>query len=302
VILQLPDRASNHVNTFGQQPIECPEAHYVLALTAMQDDEVYASGSAVLVAPHLALTARHVTDDFTRLYHAPSDTTPSKADYHILARCFFRNRWWIFHVRHIHATFGTDIVARYVSLAPDQPQDFEWPRIMLDMFPPKRWRRVWSWGHIAPGARFADYERGEIHWYAALHRSSGIIRDIFPRQRDRGFVNFPAFQFDARVDPSMSGGPIFNDLGHLIGINSTSLAATAEHPEHVSTGALIWPVPALPFAKNDETFTDAEEIRFVEDLRALGYLDVTNHVFVEVDRTVAEGQLVVSLRLPGDRH
>src|SRR5690606_3823432 len=145
-------------------------------------------------------------------------------------------------------TAGTDITALYLSLAGGESPDFEWPRITLDLLPPRRARQVWSWGHIAPRAFFTDYQAGRMSWHGQLCKSVGVVQEIFPSMRDRGFIHYPAFQFDARVDHSMSGGPIFDENGNLVGINSTSLNPSDVHPEHVSTGSLLWPVPALPFS------------------------------------------------------
>ena len=289
-------------NTFEVMPISDAGAHHVLALLAYKDEDVFASGSAVLVAPHLAFTARHVIDDFTCRYEQLAGAEPpAKFSYEIVARGYHNGRWWMFDVRQVHGTPGTDIVALDLSLAAGQEADFQWPRITLDYFPPRRWRKVWSWGHITPLAQFTDFDRGALEWHACFCRSCGTVREIFPRRRDRCMVDFPAFQFDGRVDPSMSGGPVFNELGHLVGINSSSMAATSEHPDHVSTTALLWPVPALPFTNRGDTFDDCETISFVQDLHAFGYLEATNHVFIEVDRNAAPGDLVVSIRLPRDR-
>lgn len=288
-------------NTFEPAPFDSSQSDCTLALAAVRDDKVFASGSGVLVGPHLALTARHVTDDFTRRYQDSGDLRPAKADFNLLARANIRGRWRMFHARQIQLSESTDIVALYLSLAPGQPAGFVWPRVTLDLFPPRRRQQVWAYGHVRSGAFFADYHAGKIDWYAALHRSSGTVRDIFPLQRDRSMVNFPAFQFDARVDGSMSGGPIFNELGHVVGINSTSLPGTPDHPEHVSNGALLWPILGLPFLKMDETFSASDDISCLEDLQRLGYLDTMHHVAVDVDRSGEPGRFAVDVRLPVDR-
>jgi hypothetical protein len=288
-------------NTFETDPPDCPEADCTLALAALHGDTVFASGSAVLAGPHVALTARHVTDDFTRKFQGSGDLRPDTTDFQILARARIRGQWWMFHVRRIHLVEDSDVTALYLSLAPDQPAGFEWPRVTLDLFPPRRRRRVWSWGHVSSKAFFADVKAGAIHWYAAPRRSSGLVQDIFPLRRDSSVVNFPAFQFDARVDGSMSGGPIFNELGHVVGLNSTSMAATAEHPVHASTGALLWPALGLPFTHLGETFGAQDNITCLEDLQRLGYLDTAHHCFVDVGRSGPANSFAVDIRLPRGR-
>ena len=190
----------------------------------------------------------------------------------------------------------------YLDLADGQPTAFPWPRITLDLLPPRRGSRVWSWGHISPRALLAGPTLEEVHWYATLARSSGLVQEIFPSMRDRGLVNFPAFQFDARVDGSMSGGPVFDEEGHLVGINSSSLPPTGDNDRlHTSTAALLWPVPALAFTPHAQTPLGGSEIRFVEDLHLLGFLPMINHSAVHVDREVSTGELHVRVSIPEDR-
>lgn len=277
-------------------PDDSPEGHYVLALLAVEGNTVRASGSAVLVAPYIALTARHVTDDYFKHFHsAEAPQSDYNANYTIFARGRSGGTWRMFFVRRIFNTHGTDIVALYVEPA-DGADPVSWPRIRLDVRPPQVGSSVYSWGHIGPAATIEGTISPVLGWGANLCRSSGVVRDVYPLERDRSLVNFPSFHFDARVDPSMSGGPVFDSSGNLIGINSTSMAATAEHPIHSSMAALLWPVLALPVSGEHLHTSD----RFLDDLCARNDLDVANHELVFVDRSVAASELVVSLRLPVD--
>jgi S1-C subfamily serine protease len=49
----------------------------------------------------------------------------------------------------------------------------------------------------------------------------GFVAEIFPRRRDASMVKFPSFQFDATDRPGMSGGPVVNGDGSIIGIVSS---------------------------------------------------------------------------------
>ena len=273
----------------------------VLAIAAIHNNDIFASGSAVLVAPHLALTARHVTDDFAERYIGIAARSNDRAPYAIIARCFSAGVWRIFHVLQTFNAAEIDLTALYVSLAPDEAPGFVWPRMTLDLLPPHRGSRVTSWGYVTPYANFEDVKRGVIHWHTALARSTGTVSDIFPRRRDRAIVNYPAFHFDARVDASMSGGPIFDETGRLVGINTRSLPAQAEGESHTSTAALLWPVPALPFAVRGEAYPDSTAVQCIEDLHRLGFLQLKNPNVVQVDRNTAAGEMHVSITIPDDR-
>lgn len=40
----------------------------------------------------------------------------------------------------------------------------------------------------------------------------------------------------------MSGGPIINEAGYVVGVICSSLPPTEEDPKYISYGSLIWPV------------------------------------------------------------
>src|SRR5258708_2004737 len=291
-----------NVVSFATPPHDCAEAHQVLALVALHGNEVFASGSAVLVAPHLAFTARHVLDDFAERYQGIAAQTDGSANYAIIARGFYGERWRMFHILQTFNTAGTDISALNVTLAYDETADFPWPRVNLDLLPPRRRSCVVSWGYVSPQAFLAGTTQNELHWYATLVRSFGSVQEIFPQIRDRAVVDYPAFHFDARVDASMSGGPVFDEHGSLVGINTRSLPATGDDQMHTSTAALLWPVPALPFVTRGESYPTGVSVEFIEDLHQLGFVPILNHASVRVDRTVSPGELHVSVSIPEDRH
>ncbi|MBI2517041.1 MAG: trypsin-like peptidase domain-containing protein [Opitutae bacterium] len=289
-------------NVFERVRRPCVESGHVLTLMARgPGNNVFAQGSAVLVAPHLALTARHVTDDFATRYEGQREPVP-KASYHITARAFSAKGWHMFDVQRTFNCLGTDITALYLSLAAGQNTNYAWPRITLDLLPPKRGTKVWSWGHVDPVAQVDEANPNITRWWTQLARSSGVVEEIYPLMRDRGMINFPSFRFDAQVDHSMSGGPIFDETGCLVGINSSSIAPDGVYPAHVSNGALLWPVPALTFENKGETFPADRMIERIDDLRLAGFLRVRNASRIKIDRAAPADELSVSVEIPLDRH
>ena len=289
-------------NVFERVRRPCVESSHVLTLMAQgPGDDVFAQGSAVLVAPHLALTARHVTDDFARRYEGQHEPV-ERACYQVTARAFSADGWRMFDVRGIFNCLGTDVTALYLSLAAGQDPNYVWPRVTLDLLPPKRGTRVWSWGHVDPLAKTDEENPAIVKWWTQLVRSSGTVEEIYPLMRDRGFVNFPSFRFNAQVDHSMSGGPIFDEDGFLIGINSSSISADGLYPAHISNGALLWPVPGLTFVNRGETFPAERPIDRIDDLREAGFLNVRNSTCITINRSGPVDELSVSVRIPLDRH
>jgi hypothetical protein len=79
-----------------------------------------------------------------------------------------------------------------------------------------------------------------IEYSQETAHTAGVITEIYPVQRDSGMLKFPSFQTDARFDPGMSGGPVFNESGHVCGVTCSSLPPMQDSG-HVSFASLIWP-------------------------------------------------------------
>jgi hypothetical protein len=67
--------------------------------------------------------------------------------------------------------------------------------------------------------------------------SSGSILEVHPLYRDRGLLSFPCFRTDAVFNHGMSGGPIFDEAGNVIGV-----VCSGETDSSYSYGSLIWPI------------------------------------------------------------
>jgi Trypsin-like peptidase domain len=54
-----------------------------------------------------------------------------------------------------------------------------------------------------------------------LVASLGNVEEIHPRRRDSSFVTFPSFRTTANYEHGMSGGPVWDTNGHVVGVVST---------------------------------------------------------------------------------
>jgi len=52
---------------------------------------------------------------------------------------------------------------------------------------------------------------------------SGKVTEVFPSGRDRHNLPNQCFRTDMHIHPGASGGPVFDEKGHVLGVNSTSL-------------------------------------------------------------------------------
>ena len=235
---------------FFETPRDSIMTSMSMALMAVSSDNVcLASGSCIIVAPLVALTALHVIDDYSRRI----DDEPLGSNKNITFRLYLRGQTpegvgLIFEVAQIFSNPPTDIVALSLRPACDAARSFTWRKPRLRLNPPAVGSRVACFGYREAAARAEiNGSNVTIEWSEVPTTARGVVREVFFVRRDTSMVNFPAFHFDARVDGGMSGGPVFSEDGRLVGLMSTSLPAGSDNEPHSSFAALIYPGLTLDF-------------------------------------------------------
>jgi|ERR1041384_1752602 hypothetical protein len=99
----------------------------------------------------------------------------------------------------------------------------------------------------------------------------GEIVKVYPRYRDRGLLNFPCFETNARFDPGMSGGPIWNERGFVCGVICAS--SDSSH----SYGSLLWLALGIVIEVASATGGPVEKITLY---------DLIQRGFVATDETI----------------
>jgi hypothetical protein len=87
-------------------------------------------------------------------------------------------------------------------------------------------------------------------------------------------------QTDARFDPGMSGGPVFNKDGQICAVVSTGMPPEYEGGEHYSHASLIWPVFGVRF--NDDQQTEKNTPRFLRSEAEAGRIQAFNLAYMSV--------------------
>ena len=239
ITLRIPDDAQRYA------PVSDPTASrgIVLAVIFIDDDGAHIRGSSVVVSAGVSLAATHVVDDFI-----PSLMAGSSVGYCI---GWGSEGTLIWRISHITAVPGTDISILGLRLASDMPSDRNFFYAAISMRPPRQGEAFSGFGY---SAKFGDFPDGfsaalpdsGIIVSGALISARGIAQQIHIPMRDKLLVPFPAVEVDFPAWGGMSGGPVFDMNGRLVGIVSRSLEHEDGDPSP-TTVSLLWPALCMPF-------------------------------------------------------
>ncbi len=204
----------------------------ILASFALGESHVY--GSAVLVGPGIALAAGHVIEEHQAKGHL---TAPDPALY-AFGPAGERTHAWI--VSEIKYNSVGDVAVLVMQYAADMPDDLEIHYFATCARLPEISERVTAIGFRPVNAlRLADPETRELGLLEGTFlTSSGPISDLWPLGRD-ALLPRPSFAAQLTTVGAMSGGPVLNAQGKLIGIVSRSIDAFEEEPA-VTSATMIW--------------------------------------------------------------
>ncbi len=229
-------------------PDDHPANEVVLAIVGGRPgDEPRPWGSAVLIAPGLALSATHVLHDlWDHLDAAGSWVNTEQATFAIQALQYIPGtvdaRLW-----HVVTAFHSDAVdIAVLQLVPhdDLPVGYGWPFVTMDVAPPDVGTDVQALGFPESEVQHSDGVGGWVLQHQPAG-SVGKVIQVFPLFRDDTKLHYPSFEMDLEVKGGMSGGPVFDKAGHLRGVICSSFTfANEEAP--ISYASTLWPSLALP--------------------------------------------------------
>lgn len=99
---------------------------------------------------------------------------------------------------------------------------------------------------IALGYRAMEWNQDKLNNQAyeviqTYSASRGVIEEVHLPRRDSVFLPFPCFRVSARYDHGMSGGPIVDNNGSVIGVVCSSYSHS-DDDDPISYGSLVGPV------------------------------------------------------------
>lgn len=224
---------------FGETSMNDVILKYACQLVAFDDKTSHAMGTAVWLAPGLLLTAGHILDECGQAFRSTAAEGHRVGEFTLCAiQVGPTGSEARFDVRWVSKSGGADIAV--LSVDGDRarmPANF--PRTSL--IPPAVGERIAAFGF--PGKAVMNDAVVDVD--PRPRSSIGRVSNVYPQRRDSSMLTFPCFEVDARFDDSMSGGPVFNSAGHLIGLICSSIPATDPGGLHTSYCTLLWPLAGV---------------------------------------------------------
>jgi Trypsin-like peptidase domain len=212
--------------------------------------EMYAIGTACLVAGHLAITARHVVEAANRLIvgwgkqYGNEISGGSLRLLQVLPGPVYRiwnvYRSWLSNSDIAILHFGL-----YGASHPEQTPDWKAP--VLRLFPPPTGQNVVAFGYRESKIDVTETAEGghhiEINDIGTT--SAGEVGQVFVDRRDVSMLTFPCFEVNAQFAPGMSGGMVVDEEGRLSGLVCASYNFEDPTALPLSYAATLWPMLAV---------------------------------------------------------
>ena len=206
----------------------------ILAIQFPGEGEVAIDGSAVIVAPGIALAAAHV--------FRPRLPESVARGHGVLAIAIADHGLQLWSVREVTFVGKSDIAILSLGLSSDLPPGNSFYQTAMTTRTPSIGERVMIAGFRPSAERFATSRREPMG--LTLHICVGEVTAVFPERRDSSMLPAPVLEVDCSAVGSMSGGAAFDMSGRVFGILSSSYETEdGLGPSYVS---LAWPILGKP--------------------------------------------------------
>jgi trypsin-like peptidase len=247
----------------------------LLLQIALTDGEfMRVEGSGVMVAPGVALCATHVIEPhLERLMTGRA-----------IGNCFgiCANNLQIWNIRKVTSVPNTDITILSVELTSDLPPGNTFIQSVITTRTPAIGEPLTICGFRAGEPTF---QRGKkvVEASGEMWVCKGSIIQAFPLGRDKGMIRWPALAVSVPSHGGMSGGPVFDSHGLLVGLLCSSIVFG--DGEGISYVCLLWPALTARFEGTwpSGLYRDAQSL--IEIDRHLCAIDRPEAITVDYEET-----------------
>lgn len=206
-----------------------------LSINSLHAGKSHIWGSAVLVAPGIAVTAAHVFEEIRDAGHLDG---PDPVLFFHGCRHGATMNW---AARSITVVGKTDLAIISLDLRSRLPKDRTINVVELTTRLPDIGEEVMAVGFRANSDAFANGP-GYLEASGRMLRSVGRVLSVLLDGRDSAMAPYPCVEIEIAAPGGMSGGPVFDREGRVFGIVSTSLG-----DEAYAVASMVWPAFAVPF-------------------------------------------------------
>ena len=261
-----------------------PIMSHVVPIFAFKKQQCLVGGTAVLIAPHFAFTAKHVLEyllsEFGYDIRKKVNVALDIYLHQISTGC-------IWYVSQTFAWIGTDIVLLRLHPRTDNAKTYNIDRIPMTVDPPDLGSEITGLGYPATKMelRRNDNEVTDIKLEITPTVSTGRVTDIHRSMRDSSMLDFPCFSVGAQFSSGMSGGAVFNNKKELCGLVCSGSDVGDGQDEPYANAVSIWPSMIISLTLNPGGLTpnglEIGQSYKILDLARLGYLDFKGHERIE---------------------
>lgn len=191
-------------------------------------------GSGVIIGPGMALTAKHVVE--------PHFIDLKSGKRKLFCTAITKNGLQIWQVSNVVFDKLTDISILSLKYCSALPPDNTFKRAIISTRLPKIGENLLILGFKATDYSFEYTDKNEMTCSGSVIACNGSVTERHVNGRDKVMLPSPCLEIDCPSWSGMSGGPVFDRNGYLIGILSTSYGA-----DPPSFASLLWPALATPF-------------------------------------------------------
>jgi len=183
-------------------------------------------GTAVMIAPGVALTAKHIVDEAMEQFGSLST----------MICCGFtaQGAGIVWNVHQITMSDDSDVAILTLSLSSSIPDNQTFISATITTNVPSSDELVHMVGFRAAKNRFETMNlETKVAMMAIV--STGPAEDYFPEGRDSVMLPWPSVQVGCGLVGGMSGGPAFDAAGNVFGVICSSLSSDdGQGPSYVS--------------------------------------------------------------------
>lgn len=218
-----------------------PISSHIAPLCAFIDQRAYVGGTAVIVAPGIAVTANHVIQGITDSFGFKRSTANIELDMYIVQ--FNTGACW--YVSNTSAWVGTDIAVLSLRPRNEKARNLVMNRLSMTVDPPPIDTTVTAIGYPRTELNIPrnDSDITEMRFSITPTVSEGKVLEIHNSFRDSANLRFPCFAVNTEFRSGMSGGAVFNEQRELCGL--VCYGGEGELKDN-SYAVSIWPMTIIP--------------------------------------------------------